>query len=137
MRGVASLICAAVLLSVSLQADAGGGHRSHHRAHVGVFIGAPLLFAPWWVSRPYYHPPAPVIVREIVREPLVFYDEQGNPVPPDRPQAQARTQPQAQPSASPAPVWYYCQDTQTYYPYVQTCASAWQRVTPQPPPPPQ
>ena len=140
MRGFVSLTLAAVLLAASLQADAGGGHRHRHsRAHVGVFIGAPLLLAPWWVgSSSYYYPPPPVIVRErvIVREPLVFYDEHGNPVPADAPQAQARPQPQAQPQAgSAAPVWYYCRDTQTYYPYARTCASAWQRVTPHPPPP--
>lgn len=29
--------------------------------------------------------------------------------------------------------WYYCPDSSTYYPYVQQCASAWQRVAPTPP----
>jgi len=34
----------------------------------------------------------------------------------------------------PAPsYWYYCPDSATYYPYVEQCASAWQRVTPTPP----
>lgn len=27
------------------------------------------------------------------------------------------------------PVWYYCQSSQTYYPYVQTCQEGW-RVVP-------
>lgn len=140
MRG--TLICslAASLLLASLPAEARGGHR-HTHARVGVFIGAPLLFAPWWVeSRPYYphyyYPPAPVVVRErvIVREPLVYYDERGNPVPAaPQPQAQAPAQPQA---GAPAPTWFFCQDTKTYYPYVQSCASPWQRVAPYPPPPP-
>ena len=26
--------------------------------------------------------------------------------------------------------WYYCPDTKTYYPYVQSCASRWQEVVP-------
>jgi hypothetical protein len=29
--------------------------------------------------------------------------------------------------------WYYCADSKTYYPYVQKCATPWQRVSPRPP----
>ena len=43
-------------------------------------------------------------------------------------------------AASPAPgaqvqqpYWFYCQDTQTYFPHVQNCASPWQRVMPHAP----
>lgn len=32
--------------------------------------------------------------------------------------------------------WYYCQSSQGYYPYVTECPAGWQRVVPQPPPPP-
>jgi hypothetical protein len=28
--------------------------------------------------------------------------------------------------------WYYCPDSQTYYPYVSTCASPWVKVLPEP-----
>jgi len=28
--------------------------------------------------------------------------------------------------------WYYCPDSQTYYPYVQTCQSPWVKVLPEP-----
>ncbi|MDP1537230.1 MAG: hypothetical protein Q8L95_08620 [Burkholderiales bacterium] len=137
MRKIIMLTLATTLLGASLSAEARGGHR-HTHARVGVFIGAPLLFVPWWVeSRPYYYyPPAPVVVRErvIVREPLVYYDERGNPVP-AAPQPQSQAQAPAQPQAgTPAPTWFFCQDTQSYYPYVQSCASPWQRVVPQPPP---
>lgn len=31
--------------------------------------------------------------------------------------------------------WYYCQDPQGYYPYIESCPSGWTRVTPTPPPP--
>lgn len=148
----------AVMAVASTPADAGGGYHGrgygyghgHSHARVGVYIGAPLLFAPLWAApRPYYYHPAyyydppPVVVREriVVREPLVFYDERGNPVsaqPQAQVQAQAQAQPQpapAQPQAgAPAPTWYFCADTQKYYPYVQTCASPWQRVAPQSPP---
>ncbi len=147
MRGTVLSTLAAAILFASAHADAGGGHRnqrhSHSHARVGVYIGAPIVFAPWWSSRPYYayppyyYPPAPVIVREqiVVREPLIYYDERGNPVPPVRAQAQAQPPTQAQPSAeSSTPTWFFCADSQSYYPYVQNCASPWQRVMPLPPP---
>jgi hypothetical protein len=31
--------------------------------------------------------------------------------------------------------WYYCADSQSYYPYVTTCVSEWQQVTPPQPSP--
>ncbi|MBX3651609.1 MAG: hypothetical protein KF771_09575 [Burkholderiales bacterium] len=129
MRNTLMLILAAVTLAASLPADAHGG-RGHSKLRVGVMIGAPVVFAPWWSAPayPYYHPAPPVVLRErvVVREPLVFYDEHGNPVPP----AQA----QGAPRAGTTPTWHYCPDSQAYYPYVQNCASAWQRVMPHPPP---
>lgn len=129
MRKTLMLSLAAVTLAASLPADAHGG-RGHSKLRVGVMIGAPVVFAPWWSAHayPYYYPAPPVVLRErvVVREPLVFYDERGNPVPP----AQA----QGAPPAAAAPTWHYCPDSQSYYPYVQTCASAWQRVMPHPPP---
>ena len=132
-----SIFGAALLLAVSLPADAHGG-RGYSRARVGVYIGAPVVIGGWWAPRPYYYAPypyyytpAPVVVREVVREPLVFYDERGNPVPPAKPQTQAQAAPQA---GSSAPTWFYCNDSQSYYPYVESCASPWQRVVPHPPP---
>jgi hypothetical protein len=145
MRKILMFTLATAMVAASLPADAGGrhGHRhGHSHARVGVYIGAPLLFAPWWVaSRPYYpsyyYAPPPVVLRErvVVREPLVFYDEAGNPVSAQPKVAQAPAQPAAQPQpGAPAPTWYFCADTQKYYPYAQTCASPWQRVVPQSPP---
>ena len=139
-----SAIVAALLAVASLPAYAGGGH-SH--ARVGVYIGAPVVIGGWWgAPRPYYYPayypsyypyyytPTPVIVREVVREPLVYYDERGNPVPPVQPQNQTQNQLQGPQASAAAPTWFFCADSQTYYPYAQTCASTWQRVAPLPPP---
>lgn len=147
MRKILMFTVAATLMAASLPAVAGGGHGhyghggyghgGYSHARVGVYFGAPLLFAPWYYPSPYYYSSPPVVVRErvVVREPLVYYDERGNPVPSTPPQvAQApQIQPPAQ-ASSAAPTWYFCADTQTYYPYAQTCASPWQRVIPQPPP---
>ena len=98
-----------------------GGHfRSHHHhfggfrhhSHFGVFIGAPLLLAPWYYG-PSYYPPAVVVPSA----PPV-YIEQG----------------QAAAPAQDSQYWYYCRESETYYPYVKECAGPWQRVVPQPPP---
>ena len=134
MRKILMYTLAAAMMAASLQANAGGGrgyygHGGHSHARVGVYIGAPLVFA--YYPSYYYAPPV------VVREPLVFYDERGNPVPaqPQVAQAPAQAQPSAQPQpGAPAPTWYFCADSQKYYPYVQSCASPWQRVVPQPPP---
>lgn len=145
MRKSLLFTLATLMMAASLQAYAGGGHGHRHGGHsharVGVYIGAPLVLGSWWLaSRPYYpsyyYAPPPVVVRErvVVREPLVYYDERGNPVPSTPPQV-AQAPDQAQPPAqSAAPTWFFCADSQAYYPYVQNCASPWQRVIPQPPP---
>lgn len=105
------------------------GVRSHpvsRGARVGVVVGAPFVASPWWYYPypyphyygygydPYYHPPA-VYVQE---QPTVYLEQQA---PPPASALQAE------------PYWYYCQDSKTYYPYVQTCATPWQRVIPYPP----
>ena len=86
-------------------------HHHHHGGGVrfGLFIGAPVV--PYY-SR-YYYPPAyyPYYAPTVVAPSAPVYVEQ-----------------------SPQPVqnsWYYCHDSQTYYPYVQQCASPWQQVAPQ------
>src|ERR1043166_6489083 len=100
----------------------GGGHggsRDGHfhggpRVSVGIALGAPLL-RPWYAPPPYYYYPPAVAVPY---SPPV-YVERG---PAD--------------SAAAAPsqnYWYYCAESQTYFPYGAGCAGAWQPVTPQPP----
>ena len=99
------------------------GHHGHHGARVGVYIGVPFLFSPWYYSRPYYDPYyQPVIVRE---QPVVYVEQQPAAAwePAPAPQAQAQQQ----------QFWYFCQDTQTYYPHAQNCATPWQRVLPHAP----
>jgi hypothetical protein len=39
-------------------------------------------------------------------------------------------------AAGDAPSWFYCDNPKGYYPYIQTCVSGWQRVSPFAPPPP-
>ncbi len=89
-----------------------GGHHHRSRVGVGVFIGAPAF---WYYPPPYYYYP-PVVA--VPSSPPV-YIERGDPQPAPE---QARS------------YWYYCPDSNAYYPYVKHCPGGWQRVVPQPPP---
>ncbi len=119
------------LALVSIDADA----RTHHgRARVGVYIGGPVI-APWrpfygygyGYGYPYGYPyyQAPVVVQE---QPTVYVEQQPDPSF----AGQAAPAPSSAPQAQ-TPYWYYCQDSKTYYPHVQTCTSPWQRVIPHAP----
>lgn len=110
----------ATIVSEPAWADRGrhGGGRT--RAHVGVYIGAPM-FWPYY-AQPYYYPqPQPYLYPQ----PYSYYP----PVAPAAPPVYMEQQP-----SSPAQqYWYFCNESQGYYPYVQQCPSGWQQVTPQPP----
>ena len=99
------LICI-VLAAAALMS----GAASAHGVRFGFHFGVPL-FAPW-----YYAPP-----------PVYYYPAPVYTVPP----APAYVEQQVAPP--PEHYWYYCPDSQTYYPYVRECSSTWQRVTPRPP----
>ena len=116
----------AALLAVALvsaafassAADARGRHHHHHRhgASVGFFFGAPApLFYPYYYPR--YYPPA-VLLPAPSSSPVYIEQSDGVESAPSSP---------AQASAA---YWYFCRDTQTYYPYVQQCATPWERVVP-------
>lgn len=92
-------------------------HGGHWRPRVGVYIGAPIVAAPFWYHgyygpSYYYSPPAYYSAPQYAPE----YIERDAPAP----QSQQNW-------------WYYCNDSQGYYPYVKECPGGWQRVAPQPP----
>jgi len=99
-------------------------HGGQSRARVGVYIGGPIGFAPWYYSYPpyyayppsYYYYPYPYAVGRPSGP--TEYIEQG----------------QAPAAQGSDPYWYYCPEVKAYYPYVDKCAAGWQRVKPQPPP---
>jgi hypothetical protein len=100
-----------------------GGHHHRHGARVGVFVGAPA-FAFGYGYRPYYYPPAYYPYAPYYPAPVVVAPATP-PVYIERPDEQAAA------PAQGGDYWYYCPDSKTYYPYVGTCASPWQRVAPQ------
>jgi hypothetical protein len=122
MKKTTAALLSATLIGgsiVATTADAGGRHfHRHHHGHgarIGVFVGAPLLFAPYYYPR-YYYPPV-VVPAPVTSSPVYIEQPLGEPGPPAV----------GAPPATGA-YWYFCRDTQTYYPYVQQCASPWERV---------
>lgn len=101
--------------------------RHHRGANVGIYVGPgffwgapvyrpyrPYYPGPYYYPAPYYEP-APVIVQS----PPV-YIEQSTVI---------TEQQQETPSNN---YWYFCRDSNTYYPYVKACKGEWEKVLPQP-----
>ena len=83
--------------------------RWRHRARIGVFIGAPVVAYSYYAWPRYYYPPPAYYTPPLVASPPQYVEQ----TPPQSPN-----------------YWYYCRDSQAYYPYVQTCPSPWQPVAP-------
>jgi hypothetical protein len=85
----------------------------HHRSHV--FVGFNFGFPVW--GAPYYAPPYPV-----------YYPVAVAPAAP--PVYVERSEPAAQQQG----MWYYCEQSRGYYPYVTQCPGGWKPVPPAPAP---
>ncbi len=85
-------------------------------ARVGVFIGPGIVvpFGPFWA--PYWAPYAYPYGYPYAYPPVVV-----------QPPPQAYVQP---PPSQPS--WYYCDNPQGYYPYVQQCPRGWRQVPARP-----
>ena len=113
---------AAAALAAAAPASAHGYHRGGPRVTFSFGFGVPAYHPYWYGPRyyyPYYAPPAVIVSSP----PVTYVEQQPAPVAP-APQSAA---------PNPAGFWYYCPDSSAYYPYVQQCASGWQRVSPTPP----
>lgn len=102
------------------------GHHPHHGGpRVSLSFGP--YYGPWGYS-PYFYDP-------------FFYSRRWNdrPIIIEQPAPQVYVeQPQVYSQAAPNNnYWYFCETAQAYWPYVKECPGGWQRVVPQPPPPPQ
>lgn len=94
-----------LLLGALLAAAAGSASAwAHGHARVGVYFGAPI--SPFYYPAPVYYYPQPVIVA---------------PSPPT-------TYIEREPAPPPSGYWYWCRDSQAYYPQVQSCPTPWQQV---------
>ncbi len=132
---ISAVLLAAVAASGVALADRGGGRYAghgggyygghgggHYYGRAGAIVGGALvtgaLLSPWYYRGPYYYPSYPTVIEVSPPAPTVYIQ-----------------QPRAdQPVTDDAGAWwYYCNESQTYYPYVKECASPWQRVSPTPP----
>jgi len=106
-----------------------GGHPSgdwghHHGGDSHFFFSGSVVLGPWYPWYPYYpyysyYPCYP------------YYDP--------APAVAVEQQPQqyAESGEQQSDYWYYCQNPQGYYPYVQSCPGGWMKVVPQTTPPQQ
>ena len=104
-----ALIVAAVLASEQVLARGHGGRSGHSSGgHRGSHARSTVIIGGAVFLPPsyYYGPVAP----PVVMQPEWGYIEQGSD-------------------------WYYCAESQKYFPDVQECAGAWQLITPAPTPP--
>jgi hypothetical protein len=106
---------ALILVLAAGSALAGGRH--HHHGHgrisLGFHFGVPLgWYHPWYYAPPaYYYPAAPVVVQPPA--PTTFV-ERSDVVP------------------EGAASWYFCRESNGYYPYVKQCPGGWERVPARP-----
>ena len=111
-RVIAILVLAA--LSGSALAHGRGGPRVSFGFHFGVPIG---YYHPWYPGYypgyypgPYYYP-GPVVVQQPAPP---VYVERSDSIP------------------EGAGTWYFCRESNGYYPYVKQCPGGWTRVPAQP-----
>lgn len=151
------LLLAALLIGATASEAALAGPRYYrHGPRIGFYVGAPLLayslyrpyYRPYYYS-PYYYPPVAVVppappvyveqpqyqpqpIQPPVQQPAPLYQQPQQQFQP-APQPQSYDQQPVQPysdSTEPGNVWYYCAESQAYYPYVKQCSAGWQQVTP-------
>jgi hypothetical protein len=108
-----SLVALVVLAVLSGSAFAGGGHHHRHgpRVSLGFHFGVPF-YHPWYYHpAPVYYPVAPVYVQ-----------------PPAPPVYVERSDVVLEGPGT----WYFCRESNAYYPYVKQCPGGWTRVPAQP-----
>ena len=104
----------------------GGNHYHGTRVSVGFAFGGP-----WWYGAgyyPYYYPS--------YYYPSYYYPAYGGygypyPAAASIP-GQVYVERDRDVAAADSPYWYYCRDSDAYYPYVKQCPGSWERVPAQP-----
>lgn len=99
-----------------------GGHRFFSGPRVGVFIGAPLLFGPWYWGYPYdYYYPRTVVIDPAAYDPYYYPDGVMESPPP----ASTGVPPtQGAPAQAPA-YMNFCESARAYFPKVTSCPEGW------------
>ena len=107
--GGGALLVALVLVLASPILSFAGGH-GHFVFGTNIWLGPGYWGpGPWY---PYYYSPPPVVVQQ--QQPVYV---------------------EPAPAPQQTNYWFYCQNPQGYYPYVQQCPAGWMRVVPPSTPP--
>jgi hypothetical protein len=127
MKKVIVIIVIGVFLSLGFSSSAvcARGFRGHGGGHFHRF-GGPHVFIGGYFGLPHYYPYG-----------YPYYSPYPYPYPYAFPYypPYAETRPPVYIEPQQSSSWYYCQDPQGYYPYVESCPGGWTRVNPTPPPP--
>ena len=92
----------------------------HSRVHFGLYFGGPAYWGPsyYYPPYPYYYPPTYYPPTVVVPQSPPVYIERGG---------------QAEQAPADQGWWYFCRESNAYYPYVKHCPGGWEKVRPQPP----
>ena len=129
---VATVAAAGLAVTADVQADRvggrgwSGGHGGHWGGHwygprVGLYIGAPILWSPWYWGYPYdYYYPRTVIYRGVERYPASYPDGYLEPAP------SSTEVPRTEGAPTRAPAYMnYCESAKAYFPKVTSCPEGW------------
>jgi hypothetical protein len=149
---VAALAAAGLAATADARADRGGGHFGGHTGagsghwsggghwsgnwggrhwggrwygpRVGLYVGAPLFWAPWYLGYPYdYYYPRTVIYREIERYPGSYPDYPEGYM---EPAPTTEIAPPREGAPAQAPTYMnFCESAKAYFPKVTTCPEGW------------
>ena len=114
-----------IIVALTLSGALASGSALAQHVRFGVYVGAPYYgpayypYGPYYPYRAPYYAYPPVVVAP--SQPPVYVEQS--------------TAPASVAAASNASDgnWYYCADSNGYYPYVKECPAGWQRVPAQPP----
>ena len=121
---ILSTVIALLMTSVT----PGQAEHYHGGGGWGPLLGLGLGLGLMELSRPYYYP-----------YPYVgYYSSQPIVIQQQNPDVYAQPLPQYAPTqqTQEPPYWYYCKESQAYFPYVKQCPQGWMKVVPTPPAPP-
>jgi hypothetical protein len=103
-----------------------GGHRFFSGPRVGVFIGAPLLFGPWYWGYPYdYYYPRTVVTDPAAYDPYYYPDGVMESPPPASTGAPPTQGAPAQAPAQAPAYMNFCESARAYFPKVTSCPEGW------------
>jgi hypothetical protein len=126
MKANVRVLAGAALVAALLGSGAAWADHGHARIGIGLNFGIPV--SPWYYPPypyPYYYP-YPSVVAVQPPAPTVYVEK--------TPEVVAAPV-QSAPAPQAAGYWYYCQNPQGYYPYVNQCPGGWMTVLPQAPAP--